>query len=228
MEAIKPLSSRDSAKAPPVPTFPASAAPTRGAPTAHTPPGRQPHNPPLPKPPHSGTGYPKGQAPQRQHHNTRVRRQLFFLIGNNQPPHRGTGPQSTQRQRDRAGASIGSDQTPFLAQQRESLILPRASLRAQDRSRGAPVEAQTPSASPGTLPPENRCPHVPCERSTDPRSPHRPHASRAPAPQPTPPQATPFRDRLPQGTGDTSEGRPNAEQRNCRFANNLHSAPPPN
>jgi len=43
------LPSRDSAKAPPVPTFPASAAPTRGAPTAHAAPGASPHNPPRSK-----------------------------------------------------------------------------------------------------------------------------------------------------------------------------------
>ena len=48
----------------------------------------------------------------------------------------------TQRQRDRAEASIGSDQTSPSAQ-RESSILPRASLRAQDRSRGAPAQKHT-------------------------------------------------------------------------------------
>jgi hypothetical protein len=47
----------------------------------------------------------------------------------------------TKRQRDRAGASIGSDQA-IPSAKRESSILPRASLRAQDRSRGAPAQTQ--------------------------------------------------------------------------------------
>ena len=48
--------------------------------------------------------------------------------------------------------------------------LPRVSLRAQDLTREAPVEALIPSASSGTLPPQNRSEHpgvcgVPSERS---------------------------------------------------------------
>ncbi len=48
-----------------------------------------------------------------------------------QPPN-----ETRKRQRDRAGASIGSDQT-LPSRAARKLILPRAYLRAQDRSRGA-------------------------------------------------------------------------------------------
>jgi hypothetical protein len=144
---------------------------------------------------------PRAPAPEPQH--TCSATIIFPHRQQSTTPIEGQACQSTQRQRDRAGASIGSDQTPLLAQQRESLILPRASLRAQDRSRGAPVEAQTPSASPGTLPPENRCPHVPYERSTDPRSPTA-HTPTGASPTTLLAPNTPFRDRLPQGTGSQS------------------------
>ena len=72
----------------------------------------------------------------------------------------------TQRQRDRAEASIGSDQTSSSAQ-RQSSILPQASLRAQDRSRGTP--AQTRAQAPKTLqtqdqPPKSKHPKAkPCD-----------------------------------------------------------------
>ena len=75
----------------------------------------------------------------------------------------------------RSGSGNGPEQAleainPSPRAQRESPTLPRASLRAQDRSRGAPVETLIPSASTGTRPLQNRCEHpgvcgVPSERS---------------------------------------------------------------
>ena len=55
------------------------------------------------------------------------------------PPHRGTCPQSTKRQRARAGASIGTS-SPYSPSRASAKAQPAPrSLRAQDRSRGAPI-----------------------------------------------------------------------------------------
>ena len=70
-----------------------------------------------------------------------------------------------KRQRDRAGASIGSD-PPTPRAERESSILSKASLRAQAWSRGSPPPANTPNLlslepvpfSPGACPPTSPSP----------------------------------------------------------------------
>ena len=62
-------------------------------------------------------------------------------------------PDITERQRDRAGASTGSDHPLPFAQSAKSPHLPRASLRAQDRSRGAtPTDPKQPVPNPHTNP----------------------------------------------------------------------------
>ena len=61
------------------------------------------------------------------------------------------GESDSRRQRDRAGASIGSDD-PHPSRAARKPILPRASLRAQDRSRGALTRDPAPIARPATHP----------------------------------------------------------------------------
>ena len=70
-------------------------------------------------------------------------------------PHRGTGPQSTQRQRDRAGTSIGGDHQKPIARSAKAPPPPSLPASAGPIPRSA-LEALIPSASPGTLPPQNR------------------------------------------------------------------------
>jgi hypothetical protein len=67
------------------------------------------------------------------------------------PPDLDRESDSSRRQRDRAGASIGSDHIhPSRAARKP--MLPRASLRAQDRSRGALTRDPAPIARPATHP----------------------------------------------------------------------------
>jgi hypothetical protein len=83
--------------------------------------------------------------PQRQHHNTPVQRQLFFLMGDNQ-----TIPIQGQDLKQTGGSGTGPERAlerrhpdPPRATARK-LSRPQRSLRVQDRSRGAPVEAPIP------------------------------------------------------------------------------------
>ncbi len=100
---------------------------------------------------------PEPPRPQRQHHNTPVQRQLFSSWATIKP-----SPYRDRPSSNPAAAGPGRSEHRNV----DILIPPRAparkpnwpqrSLRAQDRSRGAPVEARIPSASPGTPPPQNR------------------------------------------------------------------------
>jgi hypothetical protein len=85
-----------------------------------------------------------------------------FPSTHNGPSGSGTGitPDITQRQRDRAGASTGSDHPLPFAHSAKSPYLPRASLRAQDRSRGARPRAR-PRPCPHQFPnPQNQNKHL--------------------------------------------------------------------
>jgi hypothetical protein len=59
----------------------------------------------------------------------------------------GDATTGSKRQRDRAGASLGRDH-PHPSRAARKPMLPRASLRAQDRSRRAPPATQPPSPDP--------------------------------------------------------------------------------
>jgi hypothetical protein len=121
--------------------------------------------------------------PQRQHHNTPVQRQLFFLMGDNQ-----TIPIQGQDLKQTGGSGTGPERAlerrhpdPPRATARK-LSRPQRSLRVQDRSRGAPKNrsgagsAEASIGSDQTLPlarsaKANPSPSLPASIGPVPRSP---------------------------------------------------------
>ena len=100
---------------------------------------------------------PEPPPPQRHHHNTPRQRRLFSSTATIKPPHRGTYPQSTKRQRDRSGASIGTSTSGSPSRGRA-----KAQLAPTFPASAGPIprslhRQQAPGASPGTPPPQNRC-----------------------------------------------------------------------
>ena len=100
----------------PPPSFPASAGPIPRSPPRHATPSPEPQR----SPPHN--------KPRKLRAQPYPKAESLTLL-----PH----PTPSRRQRDRSGASIGSDPQKTL-RAAQWPILPRASLRAQDRPRGAP------------------------------------------------------------------------------------------
>ncbi len=130
------------------------------------------------------------EAHGRSLKNPRLRKHPFRRAPRTPPPSgSGIGPEpscaSTKRQRDWAGASLGSDQTSPSRAARKPHPPPSFPASAGPIPR-SPFEAPIPSASPGTLPPQIRCEPpggcgVPSERTgcvphqhrAFPRSPHK-------------------------------------------------------
>ena len=105
-----------SAKAHPPPSFPASAGPIPQSPPRHPTPSPEPQ-----------------RRPPTKNQETSQRTHIQRLKASPPLPHH----TPTRQPRDRAGASIGSDPQKTLRAAQKP-ILPRAYLRAQDRSRTAP------------------------------------------------------------------------------------------
>ena len=108
---------------------------------------RMPHLPSsLPAPPRSGSGNGPERALERRHPDPQRAKARKPSLSPRSLRAQDRTPKSNPAERDRSAASFGGDQ-PFPGASAPKLFLPRASLRVEDRSRGAPSACLHPNTA---------------------------------------------------------------------------------